>query len=333
VKHINFEEERIKQEIIRRDAKRVLVQLPEGLKPEAPRLAKIVEKCGALAIVSADPCYGACDLATVEAESLNVDLIVHFGHAKLLKYEHTPTIYVEARASLSIEDSVCKALHLMIEWKKIGLTTTVQHVQTLDNTRELLLQAGKTVVIGDYGRMSYPGQVIGCDYSNARSVREDVDAFLFIGGGKFHALGVALATLKPTVVADPYDGTAYRIDAEVERILKQRWACIQEARKATLFGVLIGLKPGQKRFDEALSMKAKIAKSGRSVVLFAAYEVSPDIFLEFPSVEAYVNTACPRLSLDDASRFRRPVLSYYEGLVVVGELTWEELCRRGLLEN
>ena len=43
MKGFDFEEERIKQEITKLGAKRVLLQLPEGLKPEGPRLAKIVE--------------------------------------------------------------------------------------------------------------------------------------------------------------------------------------------------------------------------------------------------------------------------------------------------
>ena len=83
MKGFDFEEERIKEEITKLGAKRVLLQLPEGLKPEGPRLAKIIEKCGALPIISADPCYGACDVAVNEAESLGVDLVVHFGHSKL----------------------------------------------------------------------------------------------------------------------------------------------------------------------------------------------------------------------------------------------------------
>ena len=49
MKGFDFEEERIKQEITRLSAKRVLLQMPEGLKPEAPRIAKLVEKAGALA--------------------------------------------------------------------------------------------------------------------------------------------------------------------------------------------------------------------------------------------------------------------------------------------
>jgi 2-(3-amino-3-carboxypropyl)histidine synthase len=64
MKGFDFEEERIKQEIAKLDAKRVLIQLPEGLKPQGPRLASVIEKAGALPLISADPCYGGCDLST-----------------------------------------------------------------------------------------------------------------------------------------------------------------------------------------------------------------------------------------------------------------------------
>jgi 2-(3-amino-3-carboxypropyl)histidine synthase len=333
MKQFDFEEERVKQEILKLKAKRILIQLPEGLKPEATRLAKIIEKSGALPIISADPCYGACDLATVEAESLGVDLIIHYGHSKLLKYERVPTIYVEARATMNVNAAVEKALPMLENWQKIGLTTTVQHVQTLDDVREILLRAGKTVVIGDAGRLNYPGQVIGCDYSNAKSIANDVEAFLFIGGGKFHALGVALSTSKPTIVADPYEKRAYSVDKEAEKIIKQRWASIEEAKTAKTFAVLVGLKPGQKKLEEALDVKKKLEESGKTACLFVAKEVTPEVLMEFPTVEAYVNTACPRVSLDDASKFQKPVLTVNEALVVVGELSWEELCRKDLFEN
>jgi 2-(3-amino-3-carboxypropyl)histidine synthase len=333
VKQFDFEEERVKQEILKLKAKRVLIQLPEGLKPEALRLAKIVEKFGASSIVSADPCYGACDLATADAESLGADLIVHYGHSKLLKYERVPTIYVEARATINVNNAVEKALPMLKKWQKIGLTTTVQHVQTLDEVRDILLRAGKTVVIGDAGRSNYAGQVVGCDYSNAKSVAKDVEAFLFVGGGRFHALGVALSTSKPTIVADPYEKRAYSVDKEAEKIVKQRWAGIEEARTAKNFAVLVGLKAGQKKLEEALNVKKKLEENGKTACLFAAKEITPEVLMEFPTVDAYVNTACPRVSLDDASKFQKPVLTVNEALVVVGELSWEELCRKGLFEN
>ena len=333
MKKFDFEEERVKQEIAKLGAKRVLIQLPEGLKPEATRLANIVEKAGALPIVSADPCYGACDLATATAQSLNADLIIHYGHAKLLKHEPVPTVYVEARATVNVDAAVEKALPLLEKWRKIGLATTVQHVQTLDEVREFLLRAGKTVIIGDAGRMNYPGQVIGCDYSNAKSIAKEIEAFLFIGGGKFHALGVALSTSKPTIIADPYEKRAYSINEEARKVLKQRWASIEEAKKAKIFAVLVGLKIGQKRLETALTIKEKLEKTGKKAYIFAIREITPEILMEFPKVDAYVNTACPRVSLDDASKFQKPVLTINEARVLVGEISWEELCRKGLFES
>jgi 2-(3-amino-3-carboxypropyl)histidine synthase len=333
MKGFDFEEERLKQEITRLNAKRVLIQLPEGLKPDAPRIAKLVEKAGALPIVSADPCYGACDLATSEAESLNADLLVHFGHAKMLKHEKVPTLYIEARATQTVDDAVAAALPLLAPYTRIGLATTVQHVQALDVVREILVRAGKTIEVGDARRLPYGGQVVGCDFSNVISVAADVDAFLFIGGGKFHALGVALGTSKPTFIADPYSGTAHSVEAEVQKIQKQRYVCIQEAQNAKTFGVLISLKPGQQHMEEALRVKQALKSMGKSACLFAVREIQPNVLVEFPTVDAYVNTACPRISLDDASRFNKPVLTVQEFKVVSGESSWENLLKGGLFEN
>jgi len=333
MKGFDFEEERLKQEICKIDAKRVLLQLPEGLKPEGPRLASVIEKTGALPIISGDPCYGACDIATTEAESLGVDLILHWGHSRMMKHEKVPTVYLEARATVPIEEAVQKSLLLLTKFRTIGLVTTVQHIQTLDQAREILIRAGKTVVIGDAGRTAYSGQVTGCEYGNAISIADDVDAFLFVGGGQFHALGVSLATSKPTIVADPYGNNSFAVGSVAQKTIKQRWACIEEALRAKTFGIVVGLKPGQSHLEEALKIKEIVEKNKKVGYLFAARELSPEVLLEFPTVDAYVNTACPRISLEAPSKFSKPVLTKSEIRVVFGEDSWENLLRRGLFEN
>jgi 2-(3-amino-3-carboxypropyl)histidine synthase len=329
----DLEEKRLKNEISKRKAKIVLLQLPEGLKVEGPRLATIIEEAGALVIVSADPCYGACDLALPDAENLGADLVVHYGHSPQIRQEGVTTIYMEAKAKISVKEAVKKAVPLLEPWNNIGLVTTVQHVHKLDETKNLLLKVGKAVAIGDAGRVKYAGQVIGCDFSNAKSISEEVQAFLFVGGGRFHAIGVALATAKPTIIADPYEKRAYPIHDEIPRILKRRWASISEAKRMENFGVLIGLKSGQKRIKEAVKIREKLQKSGRKATLLALKEVTSNALMQFPNIEAFVNTACPRLSLDDTSSFLKPVLSLNETLVMLEEMDWEELCRRGWFEN
>ena len=329
----DLEEKRLKREIKKLKPKIVFLQLPEGLKPEAPHLASIIEEAGATPIVSTDPCYGACDLAISEAKTLGAELIVHYGHTPMTMHTEVPVIYVEARAKISIKKALAEALPYLESWNKIGLVTTVQHVHQLEEAKNILRNAGKTVFVGDADPAKYPGQVIGCDFGNARSVLEKVEAYVFVGGGRFHAMGVALATGKPTIIADPYEKRAYPIHDEVRRIIKQRWGNIAEAKNAKSFGVLISLKSGQTRLRAAMDIKEKLEQNGLKATLFALREVTSSALMQFPRIDAFVNTACPRLSLDDAQSFRKPLLSLNEALVLLGEMKWKELLRRGWFGN
>ena len=329
----DLEEKKLKEEIKKRKPKIVFLQLPEGLKPDAPRLAAVVEETGALPIVSSDPCYGACDLAVSEAKILGADLIVHYGHTPMTMNADVPAIYVDARAKIGVKEAVTQALSLLESWSKIGLVTTVQHVHQLDEAKNLLETAGKTVFVGDAGKVKYAGQVLGCDFSNAQVVSGDVEAYLFVGGGRFHAIGVAVATEKPTIIADPYEQISYPIHGQVRRIIMQRWANIVEAKEAKSFGVLISLKSGQKWLKEALSIKEKLEQNGHTVTLLALREVTPSALMQFPGIDAFINTACPRLSLDDAPNYDKPLLSLNETLVMLGDMKWEDLLRNGWFGN
>jgi 2-(3-amino-3-carboxypropyl)histidine synthase len=329
----DFEEERIKKEIAHHGAKRVLLQMPQGLKPEATKLAQIVEQAGAIPIISSDPCYGACDIALSEAEGLGVDLVVHFGHAKMVKEGKIPAIYIETHAKVDLQQALTAALPLLEGYTKIGLTTSIQHIDALTDAKQFLVGAGKTVQVSDAGHLPHPGQVIGCNYSNAKIIADRVDAFLFIGGGIFHALGIALGTSKPTIIADPYDNRAYSITDEAQRLLKQRYASIMEARPAKTIGILVGLKLGQKHLDQALKAKSAIEKSGRSAYLLAGREITPDALMEFQNIDAFVNTACPRISLDAPGKFQKPILTFNELMVALGETEWNDMIKKGLFEN
>jgi len=329
----DFEEERLAKEIRKHKAKRVLVQLPEGLKPYALKIAATIESAGAQALVSADPCYGACDLAVYDAQALQADLIIHYGHTEMIKQTAVPMVYFETRTKINAKPAVKKALPLLKPWNSIGLVTTVQHIGEIDKVKNALLEGRKIVVIGDAGRLRYAGQVLGCDYSNAKAVADQVDAFLFVGGGKFHAIGVSLATSKPTIVADPYEKRAFSVEGEVEKTRKQRMTTVSEAKKAQNFGILVGLKPGQIRLQRAIDIKNKLQNKGKNAVVLALKEITPEALMQFPSIGAYVNTACPRIVSDDAHRFSKPMLTINETLVIVDELDWETLCKKGWFEN
>ena len=63
------------KKILEKKARTVLIQLPDGLKPEAIKIAEALGETSAKIYIWAGSCFGACDLPSAE-----VDMIVQFGH-------------------------------------------------------------------------------------------------------------------------------------------------------------------------------------------------------------------------------------------------------------
>lgn len=333
MRNFDFEEEKIIAEISKRNAKCVLLQLPEGLKSEGLRLVKIIEKMGVLSLISGDPCYGACDLIKNDLSRFSVDLIFHFGHSKMLRNKAKSIIYLDVKSKIKIDKTISESLVLLKKYSKIGLVTTIQHIHTIKTASDLLIAAGKSVVIGKSNTLPYSGQIIGCEYSAAKSIADEVDVFLFIGGGRFHAMGVALSTNKPTILANPFDQKVINLEDQTNRLIQQHWISIQKAKNAKNFGVLVGLKPGQEQFKNALKIKKLLEKDKKTAVIIIINEITPEALMAFPSIDVYINTACPRISFEAPMKFIKPVLTINEFKVLSGEYSWKELINQGLFEN
>jgi 2-(3-amino-3-carboxypropyl)histidine synthase len=83
--NIDFELDRIVKEIKDNKAKRVALQLPDGLKPKAKEIVEHIEKnTSADVMIWLGTCFGACDVPT-ELEKLGVDLLIQIGHAEYKK--------------------------------------------------------------------------------------------------------------------------------------------------------------------------------------------------------------------------------------------------------
>ncbi len=302
--------------------KKVGIQVPEGLKEKAIELAEVIEsKTNALVFVSSDPCYGACDLADKEMKELGVEALFHLGHSPILKTADIPVHYIDITIDFDVISLFKENLRLLP--KKIGLITTVQHIHLLKKVKEFLEEKNFEVFVGKpIKRAVYEGQVLGCDFSSAKAIASFVDCFTFIGSGDFHAVGVALATKKKVFVFD-ITKEVRDVQPKVEKILKQRYATIAKAMEAKSFGILIGKKRGQRRLNLALNLKGKIEEKGKKAFLLSIREITPEN-LYYLSIDAFVNTACPRVVIDDIARFKKPMLTPKELEILLGERKWED---------
>ncbi len=329
----DLEEEKLLAEIERRGARKILIQLPDGLKAEGPRLAGLVrEKAGAEVFISASPAWGACDLSLDAAARLKADLLVHYGHNEFLRdgSNGIPVLYVPAKAKHEVLPIVEKAVPLL-QGKTIGLATTVQHLHRLPEVAKFLETKGLTVLLPGRGPWAHEqGQVLGCDYFGLRKIQPQVDSFLIVGS-YFHGLGAALSVEKTVILTDPYDGSVRSLDHDRDRIVRQRYALVEKARRSHSFGILVSTKPGQCNPQVALSIRNQLEEKGKTAVLLYTDEVLPEKLMDFTGIDAFVDTACPRLALDDPERFPKPILTRDEIMVAVGAWTWEELLERGLV--
>ena len=318
------------------DAQTVLIQLPEGLRPYAFTLVKDIKKrTGANIIISGDSCYGACDLAIKEAEILEADLLIHYGHSKMLPETKIPVIYIEAKAEFDANALVMEALPLLKDWNKVGLASTVQHVHQLNDVVLALEHTGVKATLGSgKGKTPYNGQILGCDYSTAKEIAEEVDGYLFIGGGRFHAIGLAIATGKQVVMANPYTLLASKLDEkEVTRIAMQRMAQITAAREAKRIGVVVSFKPGQFQMFIAKSLRDKLNKICKEAIIICLGDITAISLNNFSEAEAFINTACPRLAIDGLPDLKKPILTVREADFMIGEKKWDEVWGEAYLER
>ncbi|GFO97574.1 diphthamide synthase subunit [groundwater metagenome] len=316
--------ERVIKIIKDRNCTKVGLQFPEGLKRRAPGIAgEIEEKSGACVIISGNPCFGACDIDTVLAG--RVDILFHFGHAGMGNIDNV--VFIEARSSADVVPAVRKAIPLL-KTGRIGLITTVQHVHKLDEVCEVLKEHGKECVVGRGDlRVAYPGQVLGCNFTAARV---DCEEILYIGSGVFHPLGVAIATGKKVIAADPYLNQA--IEVAPGKFLRKRSGYIAKAMDAAVFGIIVSTKSGQNRMELAMRLKALAEKHGKKGFIIEMDLVTPEQLLAFLA-DAYVNTACPRITIDDAERFHAPVLTPQEFESALGERGCENIEMDEIFQN
>ena len=315
----DMEVDKVIKTIKKRNAKNVGLQFPEGLKTQAVAIARILEKeTDANIIISGDPCFGACDVGDNKMKDI-VDLIIHYAHTPLpIKYD-IPILFIESYSKVDVEKSLEEALKLLNNYSKIALATTTQHLNIIDEIKDYLEDNGKEVVIGS-SKSTLKGQVLGCNFSSIKNLNSE--AYLFVGSGNFHPLGIHLFTKSPVIIADPYTGEGRDISEFADQILRIRFARITKAKEVKKWGILISSKEGQNRLDLAKQIKKSLEDEGMEGFLIILDNINPDALLHYMDLEGFVVTACPRIAIDDSQMYKKPLITHQELEIVLNKREW-----------
>ncbi|KAF2768173.1 hypothetical protein EJ03DRAFT_134131 [Teratosphaeria nubilosa] len=324
----NFELHKTIHRIRTSGAKKVALQMPEGLLLFATTISDILTQfCeGISTLIMGDVTYGACCIDDYTARALGCDLLVHYAHSCLIPVNVTEikTLYVFVDIQIDVDHLLATIERNFRPGSTLAMVGTIQFNATLHGTAPALREAGYNILIPQIMPLS-KGEILGCT-SPHLSKDQSVDCILYLGDGRFHLESAMIHN--PSTPAYRYDPYSRRLTHETydhDQLLSDRSHALQQARKAKKWGLILG-SLGRQGNPHTLNMiESHLTERGIPFINLLLSEIFPGKLAMMSDVECWVQVACPRLSIDWGYAFPRPLLTPYEALVVLEKRqSWEE---------
>ncbi len=206
-------------------------------------------------------------------------------------------IFIPAKSNIEIK--IIPSELKKIKANRIGIATTLQH---FDKVKEMLAQ-GKML----NGILA--GKILGCNVGAAKKIEKNIDAFLYVGTGEFHPIKISLETNKEVYTMNPATGRIKKLDEnEINTIKNRTKAGLVKFLSSSKIGILVSTKKGQQNIEAAKQIDQMYPE--KKCYLFAFNTLNINDLENFPFIECWVNTACPRIATDDSIRAGKAVINF-----------------------
>ncbi|MFN3527740.1 MAG: diphthamide synthesis protein [Candidatus Altarchaeaceae archaeon] len=201
-------------------------------------------------------------------------------------------LYVPGYYKNKIDENLKEELLKFVEnYNDIGIVYVIQHEKNAYELKNFIEKFKKNVIIG--------GKILGCNIENAKRIENFVDVFIFIASGKFHSINLAANVNKKVVVFDVISKEIKEISKdEIKKFKEKKISRILKFYYAKKIGIVVSLKTYQNNIIKAFELKEKFEKEGKKAFILVGNEINYSNLLGI-EVDAFVNTACPRLVEDE----------------------------------
>lgn len=190
-------------------------------------------------------------------------------------------MFIPAKSKATLNKSKIKELSKKLP-KDLAIAYSIQYQELAFEIRKILTNHNITSII----------QILGCSQPK---LPKNTKAVLLIGSGRFHAVSLAYETKLPVYILEKNQLTNIS-EKDIELYEKKNKASYVKFLNANNIGILISTKPGQENLKRALNLKKKLKKNS---YLFISNAINISEFENF-ALDAWVNTACPRLDMDSS---------------------------------
>lgn len=180
-----------------------------------------------------------------------------------------------------------------------------------------------------------PGEILGCTSPKLpQAAADEVDAIVYVGDGRFHLESIMISNPRtPAFRYDPYEKRFVREWYDHGRMRSGRGKAVDTARDTLQlisapkeekeeergWGLVLGTLGRQGSTKVLSHLQSMLEPTGMPHIPILLSELSPQKLSLFgPSLVAFVQTSCPRLSIDWGDAFKAPLLSPYEAAVALG---------------
>lgn len=303
----------------------VALQFPEGLLMFSCIIADIIEQfTGASVIILGDVTYGACCVDDFTAKALGADLMIHYGHSCLVPVTTTAIKMLYVFVDIKIDNEhFIETIKLNFPQPgavKIALVSTIQFVAALQSCAQQL--KGTHDIVVPQSRPLSPGEILGCTSSR---LSKDIGALVYVGDGRFHLESVMISNPNlPAYQYDPYSKVFTQEYYDYNKMSSTRNRAISEASRARKFGLVLGTLGRQGNPAILSFLEEKLTQLGKEYITILLSEIFPAKLALFTDIDAWIQVACPRLSIDWGESFSVPLLSPYEACVALELTEWKE---------
>jgi 2-(3-amino-3-carboxypropyl)histidine synthase len=197
----------------------------------------------------------------------------------------------------------------------------------------MLQEKGYDHVVIPQAKPLSPGEVLGCTSPRLEQHQEmNVEKAIvcFLADGRFHLESTLISNARNGIDTfyryDPYSKTLTEESYNHSAMHSLRKSAIESAASAQTFGILMGTLGRQGNPTIVQRIRQSLHQHGKRHFLMLVSEITPaKLQLFADKVDAWIQVACPRLSVDWGHHLAdKPVLSPYEIFVCLEETTWQK---------
>ncbi|EJC98372.1 diphthamide biosynthesis protein [Fomitiporia mediterranea MF3/22] len=292
------------------------------------------------AYVLADTSYGSCCVDEVAASHVDADVLVHYGHACLSQTSRLPIIYVFGQKTLNVEDCVDKISTYLMDnvenlrdTKVLHLRHDVGFTHLGDELARLLRLATNDRYCIKYehlpeqtiprsagtndphqaGRSAAINEPIICAASTSSSDSSlNRTLMVWVGEEPPTLTKILMTSSGSNVISyNPQSGVVQEQTYRTNKLLMRRYAILQKARDADVFGILVGTLGVASYLPLMKYLRERLKRAHKKSYTVSVGKINPAKLANFMEIECWVWVACSE-GIVDSKDYLRPIITPYE---------------------